>query len=145
MNIKHEFPPNFEAIKAKLPITEANIYCYDSTLYVPFRQEVPEDVMIHEEKHVEQQKGEPVVWWERYLNDPGFRLEMELEAYVAQYKWIKDNYTAKGAKLALDELSSNLEKCYNLDISNDRAATLIRKNLATELSPPYSESVKTVL
>ena len=126
MEIQYEFPPNYAQIKAALPITEASIYCYGKTLYVPYKQEVPEDIMEHEKIHVEQQGSTPEAWWEKYLSVPEFRLEMELEAYRAQYKFIKANYPSKAHKEALDELANNLSTVYNINMDYFGAYSLIR-------------------
>lgn len=56
--------------------------------------EIPRDLMVHELTHVRQQREFPggyEEWWNRYLEDPRFRYEQELEAYQNQYRWIKNN------------------------------------------------------
>jgi len=56
--------------------------------------EIPKDLMVHELTHVRQQRefdGGKDAWWEKYLADPKFRTAQELEAYRAQWQWIKNN------------------------------------------------------
>lgn len=58
------------------------------------KQPIPKDLMVHELTHVRQQRdfeGGYEEWWNRYLEDPKFRYTQELEAYRAQYGWIKHN------------------------------------------------------
>lgn len=136
MRVVHEHPPIFDAIKAVMPITHDTIYAYGEALYVPSGKEVPQDILLHEEVHARQQTGiltSPDLWWQRYLIDPAFRLEQELEAYAVQFFHVKRAYSNSAAKECLFELASNLSTMYNLNISVSEAESLIRKR-ARQLS-----------
>lgn len=68
------------------------VFTYGDTIYsaVP----IPRDLMVHELTHVRQQREYPGgkdMWWERYLEDPKFRTEQELEAYREQWHWVANN------------------------------------------------------
>ena len=48
------------------------------------------DLIVHEQTHIRQQLFYGIEkWWDRYFIDNQFRFEQELEAYRAQYKFIK--------------------------------------------------------
>lgn len=56
------------------------------------KNDIRDDLLAHEEVHVEQQKlMGPEIWWETYINDRTFRLNQEVEAYRAQIKFIKEH------------------------------------------------------
>ena len=93
MDVKRANPPNFEKIKAKFPLNDGVVFTYGSTIYAPnFDYPIPDDLMIHEEKHMEQQFTDPEGWWDRYIADPDFRLRQELAAYRAQYRFFSEHH-----------------------------------------------------
>lgn len=50
------------------------------------------DIAAHEAVHIKQQKEIGTVeWWEKYINDPKFRLSQEVEAYQEQIAWLSEN------------------------------------------------------
>lgn len=50
------------------------------------------DVVVHEEVHQRQQATiSPELWWETFFKSDSFRLAQEMEAYRAQYKFVKKN------------------------------------------------------
>ena len=56
------------------------------------------DVLQHEIVHVKQQQAYPggwQAWWERYFEDPIFRLDQETEAYKVQCQVAKDFFKDK--------------------------------------------------
>lgn len=128
MKIVKEYPPNIHEIKTALPIKDGDVFCYGDFIYNPSGNELPPDIIFHENIHKKQQENQqPAVWWTRYLEVKSFRAEKELEAYRGQYKFIKENYLAKAHKEALDELALNFSSMYGLGISFNQAKTLIRK------------------
>lgn len=91
MKIIYDFPPNYAAIAKAFKIEgdSSVVFTYGETLYVPGGTKVSLDkpLMKHEETHVRQQRAMGVeAWWERFLIDPEFRFEQELEAYREQYR-----------------------------------------------------------
>ncbi|MEK7578202.1 MAG: hypothetical protein AAB456_00570 [Patescibacteria group bacterium] len=130
LEIKKEWPPNIEEIRKVLKLEETVVFTYGSVLYNPTGNEIAEHLLAHENVHAFQQKwnsDEAKIWWQRYLDDVEFRLEQELEAYVAQYVYIKNTRNSKVSEEFLDiiagELSSSL---YGNIINYPRAKTLIR-------------------
>ena len=133
LKIKEEYPPNIDKIRNELATDADTLFCYFPYLYAPFlkNREIPKDLLIHEEVHAERQEEytSPEIWWYRYLYDQEFRLEEELEAYTAQYSWVKKLVNAKAAKQCLEEVSEHLaSNLYNLGITKYQAETLIRKH-----------------
>lgn len=124
------FPPNFKEIKEKLGYVKGNLYPYGDIIYNPTGEEIPEDILIHEEIHLKQQKRYPTpeFWWLNYTTDHDFRLDQELEAYATQLNWIKERYNNKGYKEALTEYANNLSSSmYKLSLSSHEAETRIRR------------------
>ncbi len=87
-NIKHELPPNWDAVVEKFPAVADQqknvVFTYAPFIYVPGGQELPPDLYMHESIHLKQQGDDAQSWWDRYLTDADFRLDQELEAYGAQ-------------------------------------------------------------
>lgn len=111
MKLKKELPPNYEEIIKTLNPNEHTVFTYGDTLYAPHitdDKQIEDHLWIHEETHEQQQKN-PVEWWNRYLADPDFRLEQELEAYGKQYAFVcKKNLNAKIKKLFLEHIAADL-------------------------------------
>lgn len=130
MEIKNELPPNFNRIKEVLNPPDDAVFAYGDIIFNPSGGKIPEDIILHEEVHQKQQKlfGTPELWWVKYLKDTNFRLIEEVEAYAAQYNFIKGKVPNKILKVALQELANNLIEVYNIpDITFGKAQTLIRK------------------
>ena len=118
-----QFPPNIDKIKEKLDITDEMIknkkiiFCYGDTVYNPTFSDIPDHQIAHEQVHVRQQQNKPDEWWELYLNDVDFRLSQEIEAYKAQYQYVKrfikdrnllNKYALTFAGYLSDEIYGNL-------------------------------------
>lgn len=111
LTIVHDYPPNFEIIKAVLPhASDRFVYCYGDKVYVPDGHEVTPDILFHESIHARQQGNDPDVWWKRYLTDRGFRLNQEVEAYGEQYAWLCAHVKGSNAfkKWALSSMADAL-------------------------------------
>jgi hypothetical protein len=116
MKIVYDVPPNYDEIAAVFKIKDRLrvVFTYGNTLYVPGGTAIKIDkpLMKHEETHARQQKAYGVDdWWERFLHEPAFRLQQELEAYRTQYKNMVD--------LPLEDRLGYLEH-----ISNDLAGEI---------------------
>lgn len=88
------WPPNIEAIRAVLPVTERNIFAYGGKIYSPSGGPLSRELIAHERVHFAQQGDEVELWWENFLKDPEFRLAQEMPAHKAEYtefcRWQKD-------------------------------------------------------
>jgi hypothetical protein len=86
-------PPNYEAIvRAFGPLRPTVVFAYGDAIYSPSGSNLSPDLIEHEKVHLRQQAdvGGAEVWWERYITDPQFRLDQEVEAYRAQVAWHTD-------------------------------------------------------
>ena len=91
MKIVYDYPPNYKIIKKAFNLGDHEnvIFTYGDELYVPQGEKTKLDnpLMKHEETHSRQQLAMGASWWwDRFLSEPQFRLEQELEAYREQYK-----------------------------------------------------------
>jgi hypothetical protein len=86
MEVKIEFPPNYELLKKVFKIADDILFCYGHILYNPSNCYIDPIVMKHEEVHERQQGDNPEEWWNRYMIDSAFRTCEEISAYQAQYK-----------------------------------------------------------
>ena len=86
MKLVADFPPNIELIRQHFALSGNEIFTYGDTVYNPTGEQLPPWLKAHEAVHIKQQQDvDPGVWWDRYLRDPGFRLEMELPAHQVEY------------------------------------------------------------
>ena len=103
MIIKNERPPSWiydECIKQFNP-PKGTVFSFGSTIFNPDGIDIPDHLIVHESVHGEQQKHDELVakfWWERYLIDPQFRVEQEIEAYHNQYAFICSKIKDKNAR-----------------------------------------------
>lgn len=135
MKISNTVPPNFEAIVKVFPHVIANInivYTYGDTIHVPSgKPELMPDLLAHEEIHFKQQTAPgmtPEKWWAKYLKDPKFRLEQEIQAYQTQYLMAKSKYARSRAKNILKQVAGDLSSgLYGDLLTFDEAKKLIEE------------------
>lgn len=94
MKVIAGYPPNWEKIKEYFPgIEHAPILItYGDTIYNPDGGPIPDHLFAHEEVHMQQQlafPGGPDAYMEKFAHDPKFRLEVEVEAYIQQLRFIR--------------------------------------------------------
>lgn len=130
MEIIKDFPPNIAQIDKKLNVRAMKnvVFTYGESLYNPLGDPISPDLMAHEETHAKQQKNYGVGdWWTRYLEDPGFRLTQELEAYQEQFKAVQGNSRA-WRRLFLTRISQDLaSELYGHIINAKTAKELINE------------------
>lgn len=86
--IVNEKPPVWDAVCAMIGSQPIHaIFAWGDRIYNPAGQDLPQFLIAHEMHHMTQQAlvGGPEAWWDRYLNDPYFRIQQETEAYAVQY------------------------------------------------------------
>jgi len=139
--VKNERPPNYEQIAAAFNIKGRYgiIFTYGSTIYNPDGEPVSPDLFAHEEVHERQQRdilalslnrptNGPAEWWDRYIADPEFRLDQEVEAYRAQYKFAQENYGRDQRRALLKHISKALAgPMYGYLMSPDEARRTIQR------------------
>lgn len=94
MKIVDDKPPNYAAIALVFPLPFGTIFTYGDTCYNPDRVYMSPAIVAHERVHVKQQGKDPEGWWLKYLTDPQFRYEQELEAHRVEWatatRYVKD-------------------------------------------------------
>lgn len=129
MKVIKGLPQNIELIKRFLPINKQTIFCFGDTIYAQEHDELPPDLIVHEEVHSKQQEafGSVENWWLKYVTDAKFRFEQELDAYAVQYRWLKDKMPAKGQKEALVSFGQELAlPQYQLYYTSNELSSKIR-------------------
>ncbi len=131
MSIKiiNKNPPNIDEIRRIINPPSNAIFAWGDTIYQPNKEDIPADIIYHEQIHCQRQKKylDPEIWWTKWLYSKEFRQEEEILAFAAQLEFIKKYYPNKAVKEALDEMAENLSANYKLNITKSQAATLIRK------------------
>jgi len=117
-------PPNYLEIAEKFTLPEGVLFTYGDTVYA---SRYPSDhVIVHEAVHVRQQNGYPEKWWHNYLKSPRFRQQQEVEAYRAQWDYIKRTRGRQEKRNLLEQLSRDLASpMYALGLSRKQAKELI--------------------
>lgn len=128
MKVVFENPPNIGRIRQFLNPPKGVVYAYNPSIYNPDSIDMWPDLEEHEKVHFKQQGNDPDFWWERYLQDPQFRLEQEVEAYAHQLNYFKEKgANNKELKDLLFEFAKALTSMYNLDITYQEAENKIRR------------------
>lgn len=86
VKIEKKYPPNIDKIREHLVLGGNEIFAWDGIIYNPSGGFLTVPLIEHEKVHFKQQNGEPEKWWDRYLADPEFRLEQELQAHQTEYR-----------------------------------------------------------
>lgn len=92
MNIIVARPPVYDLICRTLGEPPADaIYAFDGAIYNPGNGRISAALKVHERVHFKQQRAMPggsLQWWDRYCRISLFRYEQELEAHIAEYKFL---------------------------------------------------------
>lgn len=91
MEIIEGFPPNIEEIREAFNPPPYAVFTYAPKIYNPTEALLPPHLIAHEKVHLEQQGDNPKKWWKRFIADPEFRMQEELEAYRVQYQYFCRN------------------------------------------------------
>ena len=122
--------PYIQEYKKRFPITKDTIFVYKDTIYTDKKEEeFYYDVVHHEIRHLHQQKEHGADnWINRYINEPEFRLEQEVDAYRYQLKKVLKTTNDKGEYLnILTECITNLSSpLYGNIISYAEAERLLK-------------------
>lgn len=90
MRIIRAEPPNIDAIDAIFKVRgKPVIFSWDGAIYNPHGIRVTPELLIHEKVHSDRQFGKPEAWWDRYLSDKSFRLDEELHAHRAEFRFLR--------------------------------------------------------
>lgn len=131
VKIVKDVPPNYNEILKRFNVEHMKIvFTYGATIYNPSGIDLPFHVIAHERVHCEQQQYDDdaaKLWWERYLSDTEFMLDVEAEAYAVQYLTVKQVTDEKQSKAFLEDLATLLSsEIYGNPITFHQALTRIR-------------------
>ncbi len=132
MKIINKLPPIYnKIIKSDLKPNKYTIYTYGDVIYNPNNLNIPDDLIVHESIHSRQQIHNVDEWWNKYLLNKEFRLNQELEAYVAQYRFIcmKVKDRNQRNKILLDICNILSSEIYGNIITSSIARKLIINKL----------------
>jgi hypothetical protein len=111
MKIVVGLPPNIadiEKVFGKACREPGVFFCYGDTIFNPTGEEIPEQLVRHEEVHSRRQGNFPEIWWAQYLTDTAFRYQEELVAHQAEYQDIKTRTTKGERKRYLNAIAERL-------------------------------------
>ena len=89
MKIVTTLPPLVDEILLVFPTAKPAraFFTWGDTIHNPWGAKVLASHIAHEQVHANRQGSDPESWWRRYLIDPQFRLDEELPAHQAEYRW----------------------------------------------------------
>lgn len=128
-----EKPPMWDEIVAAFNVVPVNaIFSYGDCIYNPQGVELQDYLIKHEMTHFKQQGGTregAAIWWGKFLRDPKFRAEQEIECYGVQfYEMCKlTGDRNKHAKILWDLASSLSGPLYDNCISHVEAMRRIKE------------------
>lgn len=130
-----EIPDIFYKLQEKFGVKwDKLVIAYENTIYCNTNKEnLPNHLIIHEETHLRQQKdiGGAEIWYKKYINDPKFRLEQEIEAFRNQVKYLKTHIQETTRDERREEISFMAETLSGLNygylVSYNEALRLINK------------------
>lgn len=84
-------PPNIDEVDAVFHCRDLDVfYSWGDRVFSSHGQVVPPALLAHEQVHCDRQlvhSGGVVGWWRAYIADPAFRLDEEVLAHRAEYRW----------------------------------------------------------
>lgn len=127
--IVKDFPPNYDELRTRFNPPPGTVYAYGDTIYAPHLSAsgLPGHLIVHETVHFGQQRaaGGPDAWWRRYIDDPAFRLEQELEAYRAQYRSVAQLPRPERREILAHICKSLASRMYGGIVTKDQARQLV--------------------
>lgn len=93
-------PPCYEAALERFPVIKHKplIFAYAPYIYCVNRARCGPEKVAHETVHLIRQGSDPAAWWARYLSDDAFRSEEEVLAHVAEYLFLCEKESGRGAR-----------------------------------------------
>ena len=130
VTILAELPPNIDQIRKAFRLSGREIFAWDGVIYAPASRGLPPHLIEHEKIHFRQQRevGGPQAWWNRYVEDPRWRLEQEMEATIVEYRVYSTTHGRKQRRAFLDVLAKRLSSpMYGGMITTKAAKARIKK------------------
>lgn len=130
MKIVVDYPPNLETIDRAFDIRGKPIlFAFGDTIYNPTNAGVSRQLLVHESVHGVRQGGDPLGWWERYIEEPSFRLAEEIPAHRAEYQaYCQLGNNRKNRRMYFNVVASRLSSpLYGKLISFQGAAAMLKR------------------
>ena len=127
MKLSADKPPIYKRLKEVFGISWSNgiIITYGDTVHCKYMLNA--DKMVHEKVHtIQQTKMDKDLWWEKYISDPKFRLEQEVEAYKAEAHYIQKHIGDRNTR-------AKLLDCIYKDLSSSMYGNVVTYSGAKEL------------
>ncbi len=130
MRVIRANPPLFDRIDAAFGIAgKPVIFSWGDRIYNPMGISVTSELHAHEAVHGRRQGGADetaiVAWWERYIDEPAFRLAEEVPAHRAEYMRFCARHGNKSNRAnALDAIASRLASPLYGDLVSQAQARL---------------------
>lgn len=121
------FPPNYPELRARFNPRPGTVFAYGDKIYSPHASELPEHLLVHERVHFGQQRaaGGPEAWWRRYIDEPQFRLDQEVDAYRAQYAFVSGLSRPQRRELLAHICKSLASGMYGSLVTKEQARRLV--------------------
>ncbi len=137
--IIRDFPPLYKEIATtfNLRIDDPVIFSWGDRVYSPHDEKLHPALVVHEAVHGERQgkDREILLWWERYMRDPMFRLREEIPAHQAEYRWFLENSSRRGRRRALKQIAKRLASPLYGNVVRRRQAEAILRAGAEAAKP----------
>ena len=137
-----EQPPNITTLRAAFRLTGGEVFAWAGVIYNPGGGDVSRAFIEHERVHFKQQReaGGPEAWWDRYIVDPAWRLEQEMEATAMEFKVYSEDHGRAQRRCYLDCLARRLSlPMYGRMISKKDAK--VRLKALADVTEPGSTDV----
>lgn len=127
--IKHELPPAklYKKLQDKFGANfyQGTVFAYGDVIYS--MRDLSGDLLAHEIVHLDQQRRVGLKkWWKKYIKDPEFRLEQEVEAYQNQWRWAEEKSPRPYRKQLRKHIIKTLAgKLYGNLITEEEAEELV--------------------
>lgn len=97
MLITNKKPKEYDVLKKHFPELDFDKHVITINGVIHSKYPMPPNVLVHEMIHVMQQRQVPSEddFLEHFINDPKFRLGCEVEAYNAEYAFLKHGFVSK--------------------------------------------------
>ncbi len=96
-----EKPPIWDQANEMVELVYGTVFTYGDCIYNPDAVEISQDLLVHEQCHMKQQMYNETIakiWWDKWFHDVQFRIEQEVAAYAAQYRYICSVVKDKNAR-----------------------------------------------
>lgn len=106
--VVHDYPPLYDEIAKAFALAPGVIFSWGDRIYNPGGVIIAPQLIPHEAVHGERQLGDIEGWWRRYIAELPFRLEEELRAHQAEYRYLLRHGNRGSRRRALKQTAARL-------------------------------------